>query len=537
MGTGAWKKVRRAGLACAVPILALAALSFPASSAEYPRRVAIAPFASLAKEDIQQTVSVLPRLLSSRLMALAGAEVTLLPSVDKPAAESAREARLPLLLQGTVAKLGKGYSIDITALDLDTGKTAGAFFAAAPTEDEIIPQLGVLAGEIAEKLFGVKTVARTAPAAPAVPVPAAQAPSLLPPSGGPTGGPPVAAASPLPVPSAAPWDPRSIVKTATSDKIPDELFRIGSGDLDGDGTPEVAAIGIRKLWVYKVKGDDVLPFRKMERDHSHLFLNVEMADIDGDGRAEIVVTDLVAGRVSSFVMRYKGEALEPVAMEIPYYIVSLEDGKGNRRLAGQERGVTEPFAGKIVYLKWNGKTLVPDGVVPVKVEEGIFGLGAFPGDAENRLLYIDADEHLRLVDPKGKTAYKTKEYYSGAVHLFTWGAENRSNVGPDRHYIRGRIVPVGPEGKPTVFLVRQAKGNILFKETKTFEWSRLVLLAWGGDGFSERGASDRIDNLMTDFAVLGGKAGPGSRIAVPVIVSPSSFMSEPVSRIQLYRLD
>src|SRR5512134_2758698 len=183
MGWGG-ENIRRAGVACAVLISASILLSLPAASAEYPRRVAIAPFVSLAKEDIQQTVSVLPRLLSSRLMALAGAEVTLLPSGDKPAPEQARDARVPLLLQGAVSKLGKGYSIDLMITEVDTGKTAGAFFASAATEDEIIPRLGDLATEISEKMFGVKAAPRATippPVAPplatppAVPSPVASA--------------------------------------------------------------------------------------------------------------------------------------------------------------------------------------------------------------------------------------------------------------------------------------------------------------------------------------------------------------------------
>jgi hypothetical protein len=541
MGSGVGKRIRRALLSCVLSICALAAAAAPAVSADYPRRVAIAPFSSLAKEDIQQTVSVLPRLLSSRLMALAGAEVTLLPAGEKSAAASAREANIPILLHGTVAKLGKGYSIDVTALDPATGKTANAFFAAAASEDEIIPQLGVLAAEIAEKLFGIKTIVRAAPVVTPQAYPAPQLPGTSLPSHPAAGAAAVApypsAQTAPPVAPSGPWEPRSIVKVSASDKIADELYRVGSGDLDGDGSPEVAAIGSRKLWVYKVNADNVLPFRKLERNNSHLFLNVETADVDGDGKAEIVVTDLVGDRLKSFVVKYKGEGLETVAPEIPYYIISLEDGKGNRRLIGQARGVTEPYSGKIVYLKWNGKTLVPDGTVPTTVESGIFGLAALPGDADNRFLYIDSDEHIRLVDPKGKTVYKTKEYYSGAVQLFTWGMDTRSNVGPDRHYIRGRIHPVSMEGKSTVFLVRQAKGNMLFRDVRTFDWSRLVFLSWGGDGFSEKGASERIDNLMSDFAVLGGKAGSGSRVAVSVIESSASYASESLSRIHLYRLD
>ena len=138
----------------------------PASAAGYARRIAISPFVVLTKEDIGATVSVLPRLLASRLMALAGADVVLLPA-GAPPEEKAREAKVPLLLQGTVSKLGKGYSIDAAVTELETGKSAGAFFAAAATEDDIIAQMGILSGEIAEKLFGVKGASRAvAPPAP-----------------------------------------------------------------------------------------------------------------------------------------------------------------------------------------------------------------------------------------------------------------------------------------------------------------------------------------------------------------------------------
>lgn len=131
-------------------------LAGPAFAAGYPRRIAVAPFVSLAAEDIGRTVAVLPRLMASRLMALAGADVLILPADGKSPQEAAREAKYPLLLQGTVSKLGKGYSIDTTVTDLAEGKSAGAFFAAATTEDDIISQMGILSGQIAEKIFGVQ---------------------------------------------------------------------------------------------------------------------------------------------------------------------------------------------------------------------------------------------------------------------------------------------------------------------------------------------------------------------------------------------
>ena len=162
-------------------ILSLALLvAGSASAAGYPRRIAVAPFVSLAQEDIGSTVAVLPRLMSSRLMALAGADVLLLPAGGKTPEDAAREAKYPLLLRGTVSKLGKGYSIDAVVVDLAEGKNAGAFFAAAATEDDIIAQLGTLSGEIAEKIFGVQGAVRAVSPPPVAAAPVVVAPPVPP---------------------------------------------------------------------------------------------------------------------------------------------------------------------------------------------------------------------------------------------------------------------------------------------------------------------------------------------------------------------
>src|SRR5512139_371030 len=240
------RAVVRAALFLIVPVILLPASTSVAAG--YPRRVAVAPFVSLAKDDIGSTVAVLPRLLASRLMALAGADVLLLPPDGKAPGEAAKEAKYPLLLQGTVSKLGKGYSIDTTVTDLSTGASAGAFFAAAATEDDIIQQLGVLSGEIAEKLFGVQGAIRSVspqpPPAAAPAQPATPAGGTVAVYGAPAGpAAPVAAPAPPPLPAPATaaegWIPSSLKKVGQSDKIVDEINGVVAGDVDAEGNGEV----------------------------------------------------------------------------------------------------------------------------------------------------------------------------------------------------------------------------------------------------------------------------------------------------------
>ena len=85
-----------------IAIAVLLAVSSAASAADYPRRIAIAPFSILGPaQEIRQTVDILPRLVSSRLMAMTGAEVLLIPPGNASPEDAAKEAQEADALFGT----------------------------------------------------------------------------------------------------------------------------------------------------------------------------------------------------------------------------------------------------------------------------------------------------------------------------------------------------------------------------------------------------------------------------------------------------
>jgi hypothetical protein len=516
----------------------------PASAAGYSRRIAIAPFASLTKEDIGATVSLLPRLLASRLMALAGADVVLLPAGGKKAPEeAAKEAKVPLLLQGAVSKVGKGYSVDTTVTDLETGKTAGAFFAAAGTEDDIIAQLGVLSGEIAEKLFGVQGAIR----AMAPPVPVAAAPAMLPvPYGIPAIGGPSAAASPTPVPAASGegWTPSSIKKVGQSDKIPDEIVGVVVGDVDADGNGEVVTWGRNTIYVYRVKGSDILPYTRISRSVQNHFLNVEMIDLNGDGKKDLVVTDLQGDRLTSFVLLRKGDGFVETSGTTRHHLVVLRDWNGKSVVAGQRQGFSEPFQGKIYTMKWNGKSLVEGELLPLDTAilpvsaGGVYSLSSWPSGKEARWLYVDVEEKLRVLDSGGKSIYKSKEKGRGAADAFEYGEISRLEGRYPTLSVRRSPRPVtGPKGESFV-VVTEVRGGILQNIAGTIESSRIVMLQWEGSGFSERAASPKSDFFYSGVDLLvSGRLPRGGKAIASVIEQAGTAFKDKVSRLVLIQVE
>jgi hypothetical protein len=543
------RQVGRAVLGVALLLSCVLASPVPASAAGYSRRIAIAPFASLTKEDIGATVSVLPRLLASRLMALAGADVVLLPASGKAPEEAAKEAKVPLLLQGTVSKLGKGYSVDTTVTDLETGKPAGAFFAVAATEDDIIAQLGVLSGEIAEKLFGVQGAIRaTAPPAPVAASPAPSPSSAGIPS---IGGAAVSATgtSPSVAPQAAPppstpaegWTPSSLKKVGQSDKIVDEVYGVAVLGTGADGESEIVSWGSNTLYFHRVKGTDVLPLTRITKERKVHFLHVDAADIDGDGVKELLATCLVGERIRSFVYRKGKDAYTEIAGDIPYFLAVVTDAKGDRVVVGQGLGVDFPFQGKLHRLTWDGKTLKEGEAFAANtsikpLNQGILGLSAGKSGKEWQWLYTDEDSHLRVLDSTGKTVFLSKERNGSGIDLFEWGTLDRLTQKRMQFFLRKAArVSEGAGGKPLLLISEVDKG--LLNLARSWDKTRLVLLQWEDGSFSEKAGTMMESRFLSgaDYLTLPLRRGGG--IIASVIEQEGSAYKEKVSRLVLFRAE
>ena len=548
------RHVARAVLGAVLLLSCVLASPVPASAAGYSRRIAIAPFVSLTKEEIGATVSVLPRLLASRLMALAGADVVLLPAGGKDPEAAAKEAKVPLLLQGTVSKLGKGYSVDTTVTDLATGKPAGAFFASAATEDDIIAQLGVLSGEIAEKLFGVQGAIRaTAPPAPVAASPATvPAPVPIPSIGGaPVASAPASTAA-APPPSAAvsapagrsvsegKWTPSSIKRIARSDKIPDELHGVAAGDVDAEGNGEVLAFGKRIIYVYRVKDKELLPHTRITRGLPGHILGIEAVDLDGDGKKEILVSGLEGEDLGSSVLKRKGDVYEPVAGRIPYYLVVLPDWEGKPVVVGQQLGSDAPFKGRLHTMSWTGKTLVEGAPLPADtriapLSAGIPGLSSARFGKEWRLIYTDPDGHLRVLDASGKTEYRTRGRYGAATDDFEYGL-TLPKTGRARNPVRKAArVSAGADDSP-LFLIPKVKEGLLAM-TSLQESKSIVLLQW-----TDGELVDKADTGEGDYAYSGVDffSPPPLRNGGKVIASSieqSGVAKGAVSRLNLFSVE
>jgi len=314
--------------------------------------------------------------------------------------------------------------------------------------------------------------------------------------------------------------------------------------VDTEGNGEIVAFGQHSIYVYRVKGSEVLPYTRVTRGISHHFLNVETVDLDGDGRKDLVVTDRYAENLSSFVLQRKGDGFVEIPGTIPYHLVVLRDWNGRTVVAGQRRGFSEPFQGKIHAMKWNGKTLVEGEALPLDVSilplssGGVYSLSPALLGNEWQWLYVDVEEHLRVLDPKGKSTYRSKQKFGAAADSFEYGEvvrqEGRRAMFPLRRPPRA---VVGPKGDPLVVTTEVPKG-ILQSVIGAFESSRIVILQRVGGGFAERAGSPKSDFLYSGVEILPpGELRRGGRVVASVIEQPGSAFKDRVSRLVLFQAE
>jgi len=329
-----------------------------------------------------------------------------------------------------------------------------------------------------------------------------------------------------------------------SDKIADEIYGVVAGDVDADGNGEVVTWGRSTIYVYRVKGDEILPYTRISRSIQNHFLNVEAIDLDGDGKKDLVVTNLQGDRLTSFVLLRKGDGFVETPGATPHHLVVLREWNGRNVVAGQRQGFGEPFQGKIYAMKWDGKSLSEGEPLPLDTAilpvsgGGVYSLSTWPSAKDGRWLYVDVEEKLRVLDAGGKSVYKSKGNFGVPADGFEYGEIDRLEGRYRSLSLRRPPRGVAGSGGEPLVLVTDVRKGALQKMIGSIESSRVVILQWEGGGFTERAASPNIDFFYTGVDLLPtGGLKRGGRIIASVIEQAGSAFKDRVSRLVLLRVE
>jgi TolB-like protein len=406
-----------------IPLLFTAA----GSAAETAKKVAILPFEINAPKDLSYMREGIMDMLASRISwegkvevieeqlvkeALSGREATL---NEAAAREVGTTLGADYVLFGSLTVFGDSVSIDAKMVALREERPPVSVYAQTKGMGEVIPRINDFAQDINNKIFGRG------------PAPVAAAPSQ----------PRFSKAHPEtimsgPAPSTpAPRDGGSFVQLQSGREAGSDVFRsqklsfpalgMDVGDLDGDGRPEIVVLSkLKEVIVYQWDQGRLNKRGSFQGERRDNLVWVCLVDANHDGKAEVYVSNLRGQRLASYVLEWRGDGLKKLATEIEWYFNRLTVPGQESMLLGQKKNMEDIFIPGVYHLQFAGGSYQPLAGISLPRRANVFNFtqGDLDGDGKLETAFIfPGEERLYLVDDDGAQLWESREYFGATANI------------------------------------------------------------------------------------------------------------------------
>ena len=505
-------------LAAALLLLWSMAFSAAVAAAETPRLLVL-PFEFSGQQPLDNLRQALPDLLASRIGQ--SREVVMVPA-DAPALagrpafsaalarELGRAQRADYVLSGRLTEIGNRFSIDAALLDVRSGDIVERYSAEGSDLSQFIPKLGEL-GQSVRQSFAA--LARAAPHA-----------SAPPPS------------APPPAASLAP-QAGSVRKTWFSPPLAMEIRGIGVGEVRERGRNDIVLVTRQEVYVYRRHAEELELLARYSADRSVENIGVDVADLNGDGLAEIYVTATAPGQaLASYVIRWNGSALQPIAAGLPWHLRLAQLSEGPA-LLGQRRGSEKFFDGPVRRLAWrDGKLVAGEALkLPGHVTLYSFVMADVNGDGRLEVVSLQSRSPLTVYDLQGRVLRRGANYGQSALYVVE--KRERNDAPAEESQLPGRLRAVNlPRRGLSLLAAQNHESTGVFYRARTFTGGEVVALRLEDDGLVEVWRTERLA-YVADFQVSVLQPGGEPMLVIATVSDFEGLVGAPRSFIVVTSLE
>ncbi|MFA9613880.1 MAG: FG-GAP-like repeat-containing protein [Deltaproteobacteria bacterium] len=406
-----------------IPLLFTAA----GSAAETAKKVAVLPFEINAPEDLSYLREGIMDMLASRISwegkvevieeqlvkeALSGREGAL---NEAAAREVGTTLGADYVLFGSLTVFGDSVSIDAKMVALREERPPVSVYAQTKGMGEVIPRINDFAQDINNKIFGRGPTAVAA--APSQPRFSKAHPETI-------------MSGPAPS-TPAPQSGSSFVQLQSGREASSDIFKsqklsfpvlgMDVGDLDGDGRPEIVVLSkLKEVIVYQWDQGRLNKRGSFQAEKRDNLVWVCLVDANHDGKAEVYVSNLRGQRLASYVLEWRGDRLKKLATEIQWYFNRLTVPGKETILLGQKKNMEDIFIPGVYHLQFAGGSYQPlEGIsLPRRANVFNFTQGDLDGDGKLETAFIfPGKERLHLIDDDGTRLWESREYYGATANI------------------------------------------------------------------------------------------------------------------------
>lgn len=324
-------------------------------------------------------------------------------------------------------------------------------------------------------------------------------------------------------------------------ELPFDAQLFGAADLEGTNILQYVFSDGEKLHIYK-KGPsgwrevwvETVPYNAGEMQH----INLDVADINGNGTPEIIVTGMLIGKVVSYAVEFQGGVFRRIA-DVPGFLRVLKYPHKGSILIGQGYDPASFSAGRPRQYAWSGETYVPGADFPLPKGLGLYGFAyADFGEANPLLVALDNKDQL-LVYSNDVLLWKSEEKYpsvgitvtkplTGIDAMFENPATEADKSRKVRIGGRVLVLDMNGDGRDEIFLPKNGGATLV----SGYKESELVGLGWTGARLEQRWSVKDVPGAVRDFQILR-QEGAGAQLPV-LVLSPGGLFASDRVRVRIY---
>jgi TolB-like protein len=515
-------------------LLLMLVLTLPSPSISQTRdpnkvyKVAILPFMIHSSENLDYLQAGINDILTSRIT-VEERVVVMERSIVERALYEERPMRLDetaatkigmrigadYVVLGSITKIGDYISLDVRLISISEEKPPLTAYAQHKGIDDVMVKIGDFAQDIGYKILGRRTMAGR-PGEPRVPSAS---------RGGVFQG----------------LD-RGTIDYKKSQTFGIEIKGLDIGDVDGDKKNEVVFMDGHNLYIFKYEGEKLSLFQKIEQGSEHNFLTLDVADVNRNGPAEIIVTSVVKDDLRSFILEHEEGKFKKITEKAGWFFRVLEHPKDGPILMGQRMGSEGEYVGSIYRFEWRKKSFEKGPKMPFPKETNIFGftLADIRGTGKPEMIALDSlDDRLRILSEDGKIQWRSKDRFGGTNNSYDTDkkddpAYSVTHYKPDlRVYIPGRILvrDLNGEGIPQVIINKnEFVTGKLFPRIRVYEKGEIYNLIWKEDGLTTYWKTREMNGYIADYQIRDADNDGNPELVVALVAPPEEGTSGILSK-------
>jgi len=410
------------------------------------------------------------------------------------------------IVLGSITKIGDYISLDARLISIAEEKPPVTVFTQQKGIDDVMVKIGDFAQDIGNKILGRRAMA-----------------------GRP--GEPIYSSGRM----IERFDRGDSVDFKKSQTFGFEIKGLAIGDVDGDKKNELVVMDTNNLYVFKYDGEKLKLFQKIETGSEYNFLALDVADVNRNGVAEIIVTAVVEDSLRSFILEYEEGKFRKITEKAGWFYRVLDHPKDGSILVGQRMGGEGVPTGTIYQFVWKKNSFEKGSKMPIPRGTKIFGLAMVNFRSKETLdtLMLDDLDRLRMLSLDGKFSWNSGEQFGQTDNSYEtkkkkdeiYGFRQMGATPFTRIYIHGRIIvkDLGGDGLKEVIISKNNASSMLGSEkARSFSDGQVYSLVWNGKTFAINWRTRKIDGYISDYQIKDVENDGEEELVVAVINAPGS---------------